>query len=150
MPQSLSRILVHLVFSTKDRAPLLAPDVCERLYPYIDGTLQADDCVPIQLGGAEDHIHLLFGLSRTKSISQVTRDIKSNSTKWMRETFPRLRECSWQAGYGACSVSSDRVPGVVRYIQDQNEHHKELSFKDEFRQFLKEHDIEFDERYVWD
>jgi putative transposase len=150
MPQSLSRVLVHLVFSTKDRLPLLTDEVQRELHPYLVGVLSAIECPSIQVGGVADHVHVLCGLSRTRSIAELVEEVKTESSKWIKKFGRSRAKFHWQAGYGAFSVSQSEADRVVRYIQNQAKHHRQRSFQDEFRTLLDRHRIPFDERYVWD
>ncbi len=150
MSQSLSQIYVHLIFSTKGHHPWLTPVIQDRLFPYLASALNANDCPAIKVGGHIDHVHLLFRLSKNNAPSKVIGDIKSQSTKWLKAEFPELQVFSWQAGYGQFSVSPPGIDGVSRYIAGQAEHHRTVSFKEEFRKFLDKHGVEYDERYVWD
>ena len=150
MPQSLSRILIHEIFSTKDRHRSLRVDLQPELFDYLGGALKAQGCFPIQIGGVEDHVHLFFALDRIHSISKITEQIKSSSSRWLKQQGSELSDFFWQRGYGAFSVSSSHQDQVVAYIQQQRIHHQTLSFQDEFRRFLGRHSIPFDERYVWD
>jgi putative transposase len=150
MPQSLSRIVVHLVFSTRQRVPLLAKELRGDIHSFMMGVLRKEGCTPIQAGGVEDHVHLLFGLSRTKTVALLTSEVKTSSTKWLKERSPQCYDFHWQAGYGSWSVSPGDIQSKIEYIQNQEEHHKHVSFQDEYRQLLLEQGIEFDERYIWD
>jgi len=147
MPQSLSNLLVHLVFSTKHRDPKLTREACSELYPYMTDIFKNHDCPCLQIGGIEDHVHILFNLSPTLTVAQVVEKVKTSSSKWMRAKSP---DFSWQAGYGAFSVSSTNSDAVVRYIRGQAEHHRRTTFQDEYRELLKLAGVPFDERYVWD
>ena len=148
MPQSLSRVLIHLVFSTKNREPFIAPESRERVFTYLGGTLNALDCPAIRVGGMADHVHLLFVLSRTLSISNAVEQVKKESSKWAKEhVHPAFY---WQNGYGSFSVSPSNVAAVRAYIENQEEHHRGRTFQDELRELLRKHEIEWDERYVWD
>ena len=148
MPQSLAKVLVHLVYSTKNRERLIPRDLCPQLYAYLVGILGNLKCPSIQTGGMADHVHVFFRLGRTVAVSEVVEEVKKSSSKWMKtQGVPSF---AWQAGYGAFSVSEAQAATVVRYIQNQEEHHRTLSFQDEFRQFLTEYRVAFDERYVWD
>jgi len=148
MPQSLARILVHLVFSAKNREPLLAPEFRDRTFEYLGGALNGVGCPVIKVGGVADHVHLLFVLGRTISISEVVEEVKKQSSKWVKEHVgPGFY---WQNGYGAFSVSPSNVETVKLYIENQEHHHRTLTFQDEFRELLRRHEIEWDERYVWD
>jgi putative transposase len=150
MPQSLSRVLVHLVFSTKNREPLLSPALQHELHPYLAGTLDQIDCPSLQVGGVADHVHLLFGLSRTRTIASVAEAVKTSSSKWLKTKDARLSAFHWQTGYGSFSVSQSEADKVVAYIRNQEHHHRKMTFQDEYRRFLELHRVEFDERYVWD
>jgi REP element-mobilizing transposase RayT len=150
MPQSLARILVHLIFSTKNREPFLSLDLRAELHPYLSAVLDNDGCPSLQVGGVEDHVHLLFGLSRTLTIAQVVENVKTSSSKWIKTQGASLGQFYWQAGYGAFSVSQSNAASVVRYIQNQAEHHRRESFQEEYRKFLQRYQILYDEKYVWD
>jgi putative transposase len=150
MPQSLSRVLIHLVFSTKYREPVLAPAVRVELHPYMAVVLRENGCPSLQVGGVEDHVHLLFALSRTLSIAEVVEIVKTSSSKWLKTRGPGLADFHWQNGYGAFSVSSSGAATVTAYIQRQEEHHRKRKFQEEFRSFLRRHKVAWDERYVWD
>ncbi len=143
MPQSLANILIHLVFSTKDRAPLIDDLWRDELHGYIGGNLLAANSVA-------DHIHLFFPLPRTITVADLVKEIKTGATKWVHEKFPRLGGFHWQAGYGAFSISPSHKPAVLRYIAEQQEHHRKVSFQDEYRRLLEKYAIPYDERYVWD
>ena len=150
MPQSLACLYAHLVFSTKNREPFIVPDLAPRLYAYIGGILRETGSVLIEAGGMPDHIHLLISLGRQVAVADTVRTIKSNSSRWVHETFPARAAFAWQSGYGAFTVSFSNVEAVREYIRGQEEHHKVRTFQDEFREFLRRHAIEWDERYVWD
>lgn len=148
MPQSLATVLVHAVFSTKDRTPWIAPAIRQELHPYIVSVLANIGCPSIQTGGGEDHVHALFRLSRTMSLAQVIEKTKTSSAKWMKAKG--MRDFSWQAGYGAFSVGQTEADRVIAYIKGQEEHHRKVSFQDELRGMLREAGLKFDERYLWD
>jgi REP-associated tyrosine transposase len=149
MPQSLSRLLVHLVFSTKNRIPFLqSPQLRSEVQAYLTATLRGVDCEPMQVGGVADHVHLLFGLSRTISLAELVKDLKTSSTKMMREKGHLA--FSWQAGYGAFSVSESNKTVVIAYIVSQELHHRKMTFQEEIRALLTKHSMRFDERYIWD
>ena len=133
MPQSLARILVHLIFSTKNREPFLSLDLQAELHPYLSAVLNHDGCPALEVGGVEDHVHLLFGLSRTLTIAQVVENVKTSSSKWVKAKDTSLAHFYWQAGYGAFSVSQSNAAAVIRYIRNQAEHHRRESFQDELR-----------------
>ena len=151
MPQSLARVWIHLIFSTKNRFPFLSDKVVRAdMYAYLAQMLREQDCETLIVNGVEDHVHALFALSRTHSIASVVKEIKRTSSGFAKELSASLAKFQWQAGYGAFSVSQSNLADVVRYIEEQEEHHKRVSFQDEYRAFLKAYGIEYDERYVWD
>jgi putative transposase len=151
MPQSLAKILLHAVFSTKERRPFLKdPALREELHRYLGGILTNFECQPIIIGGVEDHVHLLFVHSRTATVADVMKELKRSSTVWLQSRSPTLSNFAWQAGYGAFSIGQSQVEDVRTYIAGQEEHHRKISFQDEFRRLLQRYEIEFDERYVWD
>lgn len=150
MPQSLARLHIHLVFSTKNREPLISDPVRAALHRYMATVLQNLGCAPVLINSVEDHIHLLFDLSRTVAVSQAVEDVKKSSSKWIKTQGPEFAGFAWQAGYGAFAVSESNVEAVRAYIADQREHHRKKTFQEEYRQFLERHRIAFDERYVWD
>ena len=150
MPQSLARLHAHLVFSTKNREPLITDAVRDSLHAYMATVLQNLGCAPVLINSVEDHAHLLFDLARTVSISQAVEDVKKASSKWIKTQGPEFASFAWQSGYGAFAVSESNVEAVREYIANQREHHRKKSFQEEYRQFLERHRIAFDERYVWD
>jgi putative transposase len=151
MPQSLAKILIHTVFSTKDRRPLLHDrGLRDELHHYLGGILLKLDCQPIIVGGVEDHVHLLSTLSRTASIAEVVKEVKRGSTNWLKTQGRDLSSFGWQNGYGAFSIGSSQIPDVKKYIADQEAHHRKITFQDEFRKLLERYGIQYDERYVWD
>jgi REP element-mobilizing transposase RayT len=150
MPQSLSRVLVHLIFSTKDRIPCLVPGIQAELHPYLAVVLRDNDCPSMKVGGAEDHVHLFLGLSRTLAVARVVEIVKTSSSKWIKSKGPEFMAFHWQGGYGAFSVSQSHADAVVRYIEGQVKHHRRVSFQEEFRVFLERYQVAHDERYVWD
>lgn len=151
MPQSLVQLYVHLVFSTKDRARHLTNlDHRSALYKYLRGIFDNLNSPVVEIGGIEDHIHILCRFSGGLSIQSLLMEVKRDSSKYLKTLSPELSEFYWQRGYGAFSVSPSHVPQLIEYIRNQAEHHKKESFQDEFRRLLKKYKIEFDERYVWD
>jgi REP-associated tyrosine transposase len=149
MPQSLANVLVHLVFSTKDRRPLLR-DAAKRnaMHCYLAGISDRLDCPAIRIGGTEDHVHALARQARTVTIADWVKELKRASSLWAKSQS--LTDFRWQAGYGAFSVSQSQAAQVERYVAEQAAHHQKLDFQDEFRKLLQLHGIEWDERYVWD
>ncbi len=150
MPQSLASIHLHVVFSTKNREPWLTTDYASRVYEYMGGTLGGNKCALIAAGGMPDHVHLLISMSRELSTADMVRMIKSNSSRWIHDTFANLAGFAWQTGYGAFAVSYSNIPSVRAYIANQVQHHTKQSFQDELREFLRQHEIQWDEKYIWD
>ena len=151
MPQSLAKILVHTVFSTKDRRPFLRDRVLrQELHCYLGGILARLDCQPIIVGGVEDHVHLLCALARTCESASMVKEVKRGSTLWLKTKNQDLRDFAWQHGYGIFSIGFSQIQSVRDDIVGQEEHHRQMSFQDEFRQLLPRYEIEFDERWMWD
>ncbi len=151
MSQSLAQIYIHLIFSTKKRQRSFQEDVLnEQLRAYLGGILREIGCPSMAIGTPEDHVHILFCLSRTHAIADVVGQIKSSSSGWMQKQPGDYCNFAWQGGYGAFSVSASGVEDVRAYISNQVEHHKKVSFLDEFRLFLEKYNVPYDERYVWD
>jgi len=150
MPQSFTSLYFHLVFSTKQRQPLLDADLRPRLFEYIGGILRGRGGTLISAGGTADHVHLLALVAKTRSIVDTLRDVKANSSGWIHEEFPDRKCFAWQAGYGAFTVSYSAIDDVKHYLAIQEEHHQVRSFQEEFRGILRRHELEWDERYVWD
>jgi REP element-mobilizing transposase RayT len=149
VPQSLANILTHLIFSTKNREPLLTDkDLRQRAHAYLAAVLKDLRCPALIVGGVADHVHILCQLAKTQSVSVVMGHLKASSSKWLKTQG--VRTFSWQRGYGAFSVSQSNVASVVSYIEQQEEHHRTVTFEEEFRLFLKRYRVGFDERYVWD
>ena len=148
MPSSWTQNIYHAVFSTKHREPLIPPDLRGRTFEYLGGALANIGCPPIEVGGMSDHVHALFVLGKTWAVSRVVEEVKKESSKWAkRHVHP---EFYWQNGYGAFSVSVSNCEDVRKYIATQEEHHAGRTFPDEFRALLRLHEVEWDERYVWD
>ena len=151
MPQSLVQLYVHLVFSTKHRQPFLRDDAFrERTHAYLKGICDNQNSPSIRIGGVEDHVHILFRLSKTLDVAALVRELKRDSSKWVKAENPHLQDFEWQAGYGAFSVSPAHVDALTQYIVNQVEHHRQETFQDEFRRLCKKYGVEIDERYVWD
>lgn len=152
MPQSLSNILVHLIFSTKGRTPFLIDETLPALHAYMATVARGLDCECYRVGGTADHVHLAIRLSRTLTltIAKLVEDVKTTSSKWLKTQSKELATFSWQRGYGVFSVGPSDLEALRAYIANQEEHHKTRSFQDEYRSFLKKYSVEFDERYVWD
>jgi putative transposase len=149
MAQSLAKILVHTVFSTKDRRPFLRDHaIRDETHAYLGGILANLGCQPLIVGGVEDHVHLLSMLSRTCTAADMVKEVKRGSTLWIKSKG--LEDFAWQNGYGMFSIGSSQIPDVKKYIATQEEHHRCMSFQDEMRTLFKRYEIEYDERYVWD
>ena len=150
MGQSLVKIYTHLIFSTKNREPLIIPKYNDELHSYLGGICKNLECQPIKIGGYTDHIHILCMLSKKIALMKLLEEVKSHSSKWMKTKDEMLKNFYWQDGYGAFSVNPSEVDLVIEYIANQHEHHRNKTFQDEYRSFLKKYQVEYDERYVWD
>jgi putative transposase len=150
MSQSFVKVPLHVVFSTKDRLSLIAPQIEQRLYQYIYTVCRDRGFPLLQIGGMPDHLHLLVAQSRTISIAKTIEVIKSNSSRWVKQTFPQYQHFTWQRGYAAFAVDEPTVDKVKNYIAGQKEHHVKRSFKDELKMLLKRSHIEYDEENLWD
>ncbi len=151
MPQSLSHLYIHLVFSTKNHKRFIDDEIAPQLYAYIAKILYDECSSPAKIiGGVEDHVHILLNQSRTETVAHIVETIKKRSSKWIKTKGEKYQSFQWQIGYGVFSVSKSGTDAVVKYIENQKEHHSRHSFKDEFRGFLDKHGIEYDERYLWD
>jgi REP element-mobilizing transposase RayT len=140
---------VHCVFSTKERRRLLTPELRERLWPFLGGIARQNKMKAIEVGGVEDHVHILLSLPSTMAVAKALQLIKGGSSKWIHETFPDQREFAWQVEYGAFSVSVSQLDKTIEYIKGQAEHHRRMTFQEEFLALLKKHRIEYDDRYLW-
>lgn len=151
MPQSLAQIYLHIIFSTKHRRPCFSDDAfTDEMYAYLAEIRKKQDCFAKLVGGHVDHVHLPCSLSRRKAVGDLIRELKTGSSVWIKEKNRELSDFHWQDGYGVFSVSPSQLETVKKYIANQNEHHRTVTFQDEFRKLLKAHGIEFDEKYVWD
>jgi REP element-mobilizing transposase RayT len=151
MAQSLARLWTHLIFSTKDRFPFLTDKALRSdMHAYLSEMFRKQGCETLIVGGVEDHTHSLFALSRTHAIAGVIKEVKRTSSGWIKGASRKLSKFHWQGGYAAFSVSQSNLVDVIRYIENQEEHHKRVTFQDEYRAFLNAYGVEFDERYVWD
>lgn len=140
----------HCVFSTKERRPMISPELMARLWPFIGGIARQNRMKALEVGGIEDHIHILLSLPPTLTIAKAMQLIKGGSTKWVHETFPEHRLFGWQEKYGAFSVSVSQLDKIMKYIRGQAEHHQKMTFQEEFVALLQKHRVEYDERYLWD
>ncbi len=150
MPQSLVYNYMHIVFSTKDRYPFIDEHIDDELFKYLGGTSREMECKPIIVGGTHDHVHLLVLLSQKIALMKLIETIKSHSSNWIKTKGANYKNFYWQRGYGGFSVNPTEIEIVQKYILNQRDHHRNISFKDEYRGFLKKYDIPYDERYVWD
>jgi putative transposase len=150
MAQSLSKLFIHLIFSTKHREPLLLQPLRDQMHAYLATVLNNDDCPAVKVGGSSDHVHILFRLSKNLALAQVVEEIKTSSSRWIKTQGRALGGFHWQNGYGGFSVSSGQVHGLSGYIEQQEKHHRAVSFQEEYRKFLEDYGVEYDERYVWD
>ena len=151
MSQSLSKMWSHLIFSTKDRYPFLSNrNIREETHKYLAGILRKHDCPTLVVGGVADHVHILCRFGRTISVADLVQEVKRESSKWVKTKGDLLRDFHWQNGYGAFSLSPSHIEALKEYIRNQEEHHRQETFQDEFRRLLRKYGIEYDERYVWD
>jgi putative transposase len=151
MPQSLANVLIHLIFSTKNREPFLRDaDVRKAMHAYMTGILQKLDSPALIIGGVADHVHILCQLSRTLSVADLVKELKTGSSEWIKSIERPVSLFYWQNGYAVFSVSQSNAEQVRRYIAEQETHHRERTFQDELRAFFRRNQVAFDERYVWD
>jgi putative transposase len=150
MPQSLASVLVHLVFSTKNRQPFLGREIEPELHPYLATVFRSLDSPTLTINGTEDHVHVLFRLDRKISLAKLVEEIKTSSSKWIKTKGTEYKGFHWQSGYGAFSIGQSGVADLKQYIANQKEHHRKKTFQEEFRAFLAKYQIDYDERYVWD
>jgi putative transposase len=150
MPQSLSHILLHVVFSTKDRFPHLTPAIRPTLHAYLAATARSINCECYRVGGVADHIHLAIKLPRTLTTSKLVETLKSSSSRWLKDQSPDLSTFAWQSGYGAFSISDSHLSALTQYIENQEAHHRTTSFQEEYLALLTKLKIPHDERYLWD
>ncbi len=150
MGQSLAKQYTHIIFSTKHQKPLIIDSVEEELYRYLGGICKKLECYPVKVGGHKNHVHILCLLSKKITLMKLLEEVKSHSSKWVKTIDRRMNNFYWQNGYGAFSVSPTQVDKAKNYIQNQHMHHRKRIFQEEYLEFLKENDIEYDERYLWD
>ena len=149
MPHTFACLLVHVVFSTKGRAPDLSPELAGRLFPYMGGIVREMKAAPLIVNGPSDHVHLLLSLPPATSVAEVLRVLKTNSSRWVHEQFPGRKGFAWQTGYGAFTVSASRQEDVRAYIAAQQEHHRKVSFQEEFLALLQKHGLESPGEDYW-
>jgi putative transposase len=145
---SFSSSLHHCVFATKEREPLLTPEIRERLWPYLGGIARENGMKALAIGGVADHVHILLSVPATISVSKAMQLLKGNSSKWIHESFPVLRQFSWQEGYGAFSIGISGIEDTCAYIRSQEEHHRTKTYREEVIMFLKRHGFPFDEAMI--
>ncbi|MGJ8695680.1 MAG: IS200/IS605 family transposase [Verrucomicrobiaceae bacterium] len=150
MPQSLSEVIVHFIFSTRNRAPLIDSHIRPDLHAYLATAIRENDCEAYRIGGTTDHVHLALRLSRKISQSDIVQTIKQSSSMWIKTKGPQYKNFHWQNGYGAFSVSPSHLDKLIAYIANQEEHHRTKTFKEEYLTFLKRYRITYDEKYLWD
>jgi putative transposase len=151
MPQSLSKLLVHIIFSTKERYAYLSdPELRAGMHAYLAGAFNREECPALLVGGPSEHVHVLCLLGRTSCLSELLRKTKRSSSLWAKERGGRLSKFGWQNGYGAFSIGQSQVDELKKYILGQEEHHRRVSFQDELREFLRRYEVPYDERYIWE
>jgi REP element-mobilizing transposase RayT len=150
MPQTFTCLHYHLVFSTKRREPAITPELRPRLWDYPGGIFRGEGGIPIQVGGTADHVHLLVTPTQRRALAECMRVLKANSSGWAHDTFPSAAGFWWQDGYGAFTVSHSALDRVKAYNTNQEEHHRQRTFQEEFRELLIRHGVEFNEQYLWD
>lgn len=149
MAHTFTNLLTHVVFSTSGRAPYLTDEIRSDAHAYVGGILRELKAVPIAVGGTSDHLHLLTRLPANLALAECIRVVKTNSSRWIKERWPKSSAFAWQAGYGAFSVSESNRLAVIQYIHNQAHHHQRSSFEDELLALLRRHGVDFDERYLW-
>lgn len=149
MANTYTSLHYHLIFSTKNRIRWIVPDIEQRVWEYLGGIARRHKLTALQVGGTDDHIHALVLAPAIFSPSQIAQFLKGDSSKWIHDEFRRMRSFAWQDGYGAFAVSRSSLPEVIQYIQSQREHHRKKTFQEEYLEFLKRHEIQYDERYLW-
>jgi REP element-mobilizing transposase RayT len=150
MSQSLSKVCIHIVFSTKNRKNIIDDNIEANLHEYLGGVCKGLECNPIRIGGYKDHVHILCLLSRKIAQMKLMEELKKQSSKWIKTKDELYSNFYWQDGYGIFSINPAEIDKVVNYIEKQYEHHKQKTFQEEFRAFLNKYNIDCDERYVWD
>ena len=150
MPQSLALLIVHVVFTTKDRAAVLGPTIRPALYAYLATVARNLDCECPRVGGTSDHVHLALRLSRTISVAKLVEKLKTSSTQWIKTQSAELSGFAWQRGYGVFSVGPADLDALLDYIDNQEEHHRKRTFQEEYLTFLRKYHLDYDDRYVWD
>lgn len=150
MPQSLACIPIHCIWSTKDRQPLIRPEIEKELFSYMAAIFRAHECPSPAINGTENHVHAVTMLSRKITVAKLIEEVKKSSSKWIKTKGELYRDFYWQSGYAALGVGQSNIEALKRYIANQKEHHRKKTFQEEYIAFLKKYNIEYDERYVWD
>jgi REP-associated tyrosine transposase len=149
MPQSYVSLRYHLVFSTRDRVPALTAETRPRLYAYFGGVLRGEGGLLMAAGGVADHVHLLAAIDKESSVSETLRKLKASSSRWIHQSYPEMAGFGWQNGYAAFSIGRTEIEAVARYIGNQEEHHRMVTFQEELVDLLQRYGVEYDERYLW-
>ncbi len=149
MGSTLTNLVYHIIFSTKGRDPMIIPEIRDELHRYLGGIVKGEGGVLLQIGGMPDHIHMVIKLKPVHALSEIMQKVKGSSSKWTNEQNRLVGRFAWQEGYGAFTVSESQIPAVIRYVREQEEHHKSLSFKDEFILILERHWVKYDKQYLW-
>ena len=149
MANTYTSLHFHIVYSTKNREPWIESSIEPRVWEYLGGIARENEMKALQIGGIEDHVHLVLGIPPKLSVSRAVQLLKGGSSIWIHKTFPNLARFEWQDGYGAFSIGKLQLPEVIEYVKNQREHHRVRGFKEEHREFLEKHGIDYDERYVW-
>ena len=150
MSQSLSKVYVHITFSTKNRYPFIDEAIEQQLWAYLGGICKALECNPVRVGGYNDHVHICCVLSKKIAQTKLLEEVKKESSKWIKTKGKQYEKFYWQDGYGIFSVNPSEIEKVIEYINSQREHHKKKTFQEELTAFLKKYNVEYDERYLWD
>lgn len=149
MGQSLSKLYIHIIFHIKNDSATIAAKDENELYAYIGGIIKANEATPIKINGTENHLHILTTMSKNMSLAKFLEGIKRGSSRWLKNKSSHYQSFAWQGGYAGYSVSQSKVEAVVRYIENQKEHHKKETFHDEYIKFLREYGVDFDEKYIY-
>ena len=150
MANTFTSLNYHVIFSTKNREALIAHDIEERIWQFLGGIAREKGMKALHVGGMPDHVHMALSIPARLSVSEALQLLKGGSSGWIKNTFPQLGNFAWQDGYGAFTVSKSNLPDVITYIRNQGDHHRAKTFKEEFLNFLVRHEVEYDERYLWD
>ena len=150
MPQSLSQVIIHIVFSTKDRQPWLDSAIRPRVHAYLATVCRDCKCEAYRVGGIADHVHIAAKLARTISPADLLEKIKKTSSAWIKTQGQQYQAFFWQNGYGSFSIGQSQLDDLIRYVDNQEAHHRTKTFQEEYRELLRKYNVEFDERYVWD